>query len=303
MKLLTIFVAVLVLKFADFRGLVHQDRWYEGYRKRWLSADEHSPSRQLILAILLPAILITMVVCLVEGWLFGIIGFGLNILILLYCFGRGDLPQQVSSYLEKFKNKDNEGAYNMAMLAELLQEDLRIENASDLNREMLSGLVYQEFLRFYLVFFWYLILGVFGALFICFSMLFQRVSPEAKKPEHLINRFMVAAEWIPARILAFTFGLVGNFESVYQAYKQCDSEYELGDETIPAQLLLNRCGLAALGLSDDDMASEVLSDPDSAGGAYIQLVERVEDVQRLLFRSLVIWLAGLSILTIAGLLS
>lgn len=300
MKLLTIIVAVMILKLADFRGFVHQDRWYDNYRKRWLSMDEVSQNRQFVLALLLPSGLIALVVCWAQDWFFGLVGLGLNILILLYCFGRGDLPLQISSYLEKFKNKDSEAAYNVALSAGLLSEGQIVESAPHMNRQVLSGLMYQEFLRLYLVFFWYLVLGVFGALFICLSLLFQRTHPEAKNSKHLVARFLAAAEWIPVRILAVTFGLVGNFESVYQSYKKSAREYELGEKTMAARLLLTNCGFAALGLAVDDSESELQLEPGHEGEGYIQLVEQVEDTQKMLFRSLVIWLAGLSVLTIVG---
>jgi AmpE protein len=290
----------MILKLADFRGFVHQDRWYDNYLKRWLSTDESSQNRQLVLGLLLPSALIALVVYWVQDWLFGIVGLGLNILILLYCFGRGDLSIQISSYLDKFKNKDAEAACNVALAAGLLNEDQVVESAPQMNQQVLSGLMYQEFLRLYLVFFWYLVLGVFGALFICLGLLFQCTHSEAKNSKHLIARFLAAAEWIPVRILAITFGLVGNFESVYQSYKKSSREYELDEKSMPAQLLLTTCGFAALGLAVDDSESEYPSESAQEGEGYIQLVEEVEDTKRMLFRSLVVWLAGLSILTIVG---
>ncbi|MBV1913743.1 MAG: regulatory signaling modulator protein AmpE [Pseudomonadales bacterium] len=297
MKLLVVIVAIIVLKLVDFRGLVHEDRWYHSYLKRWLSENEQSPNRQFILALLIPASLITLLVYWVENWLFGIVGLGLNVLILLYCFGRGDLSAQISDYLDKFRLNETQTAFERAMSAGFLPADQTIDDGISMNEEVLGGILHQEFMRLYLVLFWYLILGVFGSLFICFGLLFLQTNPEMKNSQHPVSRLISIVEWIPVRILVFTFGLVGQFENVYQAYKKSGTEPAFSESMAASRILLKSCGFAALGITADIATEE----PNASNSdLYIQLVERVEEVQRLLFRSLVIWLAVLSALTLVS---
>ncbi|MBL4584430.1 MAG: regulatory signaling modulator protein AmpE [Pseudomonadales bacterium] len=306
MKFLTIIIVVMILKLADFRGLVHRDSWYHSFRKRWLAPDETSDQRQLLFGLLLPASVVAALISLFEGWMFGLVGLALNIFVLLYCFGREDLSVQISDYLNKVRNKDTEGAYRFALETGLVSDEHTVDDESSLTKKMLSGLMYQEFQRFFLVLFWYLVLGAFGALFICFGMLIRQVDTKIDTKENnnfsLVTRFIAAAQWIPVRILAFTFGLIGNFEKVYQSYKKSISEYDFGDETLPAQGVLSECGFAAMGFAVDDAQSGSVPDgePNMPDNTYIQLVEQVEETQRLLHRSLIIWLAGLSVLMLVG---
>lgn len=313
MKFLTIIIAVSILKLTGFRELIHQDRWYFSFQKRWLSPNEASENRLLLLGILLPALVIAAVLGWLQGALFGVIGLAANLLVLLYCFGRGDLPVQIANYLEKLKAGDFESARYSAIESSLLSEEADLHDIHSLNHEVLSGLIYQQFSRVFLVLFWYLALGVFGALFICFAALIQQTNDEARRPDHLVSRFLVAAEWIPVRILAFTFGLIGNFESVYQSYKKSVDEYEFGDKTMSAQRVLKNCGFAALEFQFEDNSEltagegEVGEKSDEKGdgelhdlNGYIRSVEQVEHTERMLVRSLVIWLAGVSVLTLTG---
>ena len=297
MKLLVVIVAIIALKLVDFRGLVHEDRWYYSYLKRWLSEKEQSPNRQFILALLIPATLITFLVGWVDGWLFGIVGLALNVLILLYCFGRGDLSVQISDYLDEVRLNETQTAFERAMSAGFLPADHAINDEVSMNEEVLGGIVHQEFMRLYLVLFWYLILGVFGSLFVCFGLLFLQANPDMKNSQHPVSRLILIVEWIPVRILMFTFGLVGHFENVYQAYKKSGAEPDFSESPAASRILLKNCGFAALGITADVSTEE--SDTGKSD-VYIQLVERVEEMQRLLFRSLVIWLAVLSALTLVS---
>ena len=297
MKLLVVIVAIIVLKLVDFRELVHEDRWYYSYLKRWLSEDEQSQNRQFILALVLPASLISLLVHWVDGWLFGLVGLGLNVLILLYCFGRGDLSAQLSDYLDECRRNETQTAFEIAMSAGILPADQAIEDTVAMNKEVLAGVVHQEFLRLYLVLFWYLVLGVFGSLVVCFGLLFLQINPGMKNSEHPVSRLISIAEWVPVRILVFAFGLVGNFENVYKAYKNSINEPGFSGSPAASRELLKNCGFSALDIPSQDSSSEsIIAD----GELYIHVVEQVEETQRLLFRSLVIWLAVLSALTLVG---
>jgi len=106
----------------------------------------------------------------------------------------------------------------------------------------------------------------------------QEDSPAASPASALVH----ALEWIPARLLAASFALVGHFDHVRAELADVMLRWEL-----PSDVLVHRAAEAALNGSYGSLA-----------GAEAEGV--LADTRTLLVRALVVWAVALALLAVLG---
>jgi adenosylcobinamide-phosphate synthase len=133
--------------------------------------------------------------------------------------------------------------------------------------------------RLFGVLFWFVLLGPFGAV----AYALTRVLAERWRGEAdfhaAIAEVMPVLDWLPVRLMAISFAIVGNFEEAMLAWRAHAAAGTSGQED-----MVRATGLAALGV-----------DQDAPGPEYVAAVAS------LLNRSALLWLGVLGLLWLGGL--
>lgn len=276
MSFLVILLALLIEKFTDWRREVQQDGpWLSLLRRAETSRfGKTSPALALLLVVLVPVLLLGLLLVALEPLAYGWLSLPLHLLVLLYCLGRGHAKREMGAFRDAWRRGDDEAA---ALAAE---RDLGLvaETPRSLLQAVQAHLLWRGYQGFFAVIFWYLLLGPVAALAYRLLALTEQHAHDEALREHAMH-LRHGFDWLPARLLAASFGLVGNFVAVNRSLFP-----ELLNWHIPAHQLLAEAGPAAADLRE---ASE-----GEAG------IERLDNLSALLVRTRVLWYAAIAIGTV-----
>lgn len=220
-----IFFTVLLGLLSE-RFLIHTQStcrfsWFAGYLK-WQQSKERiaklctSPWLTLSLLMLPPLGLVALVLWLTGHWIFGLMGFFLHLVIFTYCLG----PE--NPFYPLNQDKPDQGEYFFWV-----------------NRTLFS------------VIFWYALTGPLGVLLYRMITLCQSFEPVAEAAISVTN----ILEWIPARLTALLYLVVGNFEKGLPVVKR----YILAEPALNAAFL-SSAGLEATILAEDALPYNVVAE-------------------------------------------
>jgi AmpE protein len=254
---------------------LHTEEWFEKSLKiGWMEQTISSlaPLAKFILVVILPVLVITGVMWLMQGWMWGIAWMVCAFLILGYSIGISRLDTDIAEHLSSLRKLDTE-----------IDPDKVVEH----HQLVMQSLVHDEFSKVYPVLFWFWAIGPVGALLYRLTMQFQNSANLTEGDRKFAARILHALDWIPVRITGLAFSVVGNF--VYCTRRLVDS---LFDWSTPAVALL--CSMAELSVMADE--SSPATAQDFIRKAEVQTIA----VQNLLHRSLLFWIALLAVLTVLG---
>lgn len=186
MKLLVIVLCLLSERFFMHRNSNNRIQWFNAYFNKFNFTGFNKPFYTypwiILILFLLPLLLLTFIIFyLFENWLFGFVGLILHIVIFHACIGPSN-PFYPT-----------------------------VTNASKKN---ISEYFYQVNGQLFAVIFWYLVSGPIGILayrLISYSQTRDVIKNPATKLTDLLD-------WIPARLTAFLYLLVGNFQAGYTSF-------------------------------------------------------------------------------------
>ncbi|MDX1491255.1 MAG: regulatory signaling modulator protein AmpE [Pseudohongiellaceae bacterium] len=270
-----------------------------------------SPYLYPFLILALPCLVLAAVLWLVAGVFFGLLSMAVHILVLLALFDRIN----VNSFTERYLKHWDAGDYEAAFL--LLQQrwhQLSLDNCEDpqgVHREFCRFLVASFFERIFAIVFWYLLLGPIGALFYHLCVLYlSRVWRRDDDGDLLLLRLVYILEWVPARLLALTFSLAGDFVVAFGRLKEVVMSVDRSGVSV-----VYTCAMAAVEVgsrvfivSDDSTASskegpeKVLIEAGEEDAKLVQVKgqQQLKELLGLLNRSQLIWVTALALLTLAG---
>lgn len=276
MHFLALLMVVALMWFTPLRTGLPVDlpkAWVAGVVRRY---PQQKPVGGLLL-VLLPLLILV----LLQWWLqrngLGLIGLLLFALVLLACVGRRDPLGEMATGFERAWERGDKAA--AALVAE---RDLGVtaEGQDSVLTEVRAALV-REVLQGYMVtVFWFALLGPAGALgYRLLRLLADQADSSAASPASALAH---ALEWIPARLLAASFALVGHFDHVRAELADVVLRWEL-----PSDVLVHRAAEAAL-----NGGSGPLAGSDAVGV--------LADTRTLLVRALVAWAVALALLAVLG---
>jgi membrane protein required for beta-lactamase induction len=290
------FIIIVTVLFAERYLLEQEDfrqhTWFRDYC-RWFKqlpmGEWLSESRAAILALLfLPLSLVLIVhswsVATFQGlpeWIFAWA-------VLIISLGPKDLEHQVSSFLYARDQDAPDSAREIA--AGIMQHDTQA-NEPELSILVSESIVEQANNRLMAVLFWFVVLGPFGAVLYRLTSLaenFSRNDPARKNMNQQAFHLLHILDWVPARLLAATYALVGHFDNVLLAWKHWQDNNRTQYESDAAGLLI-LTGSAAVGHTHDDAVPDQLKD----------LPPLIEDALGLVLRSLTVWVVLLGIMQLA----
>jgi AmpE protein len=296
MTLLSILVVFALLQYWGSGGPIQHDSWFNLIVKKLLaksSIKNNAIWLLPILVVILPAVLLQLILIEVEGSIFGITELVITCAILLYSLGRNKFNQMIEAYLESWNSNDLQGAYVRAQefscLIPLPEKQSEADNVAELHKHAFTAVVYQGFERWFVVIFWFLLLGPSGALAYRLGFLYSRnISTDEASIAQPFQYVMHWVEWFPAQFLGLSFALAGNFASCFGLWR---SRLTITSGTVCDMLV--SYALAALGVN-----VKLACQGESLNSDRVKLIsdgnEQIVSLQELLHRCAVLWVIALS---------
>lgn len=274
MKFIVLLLVLWVEKFSDWRRRVQRDgpwlrllAWAEG-RAGW------QPWLVLLSALLVPLVLLGALLWLLQPLAYGWLLLPVHLLVLLYSLGRGDVKVALGAFRDAWRREELE----TAALAAERDMQVRVEEPDALLPAVQDRLAWQAHEGFFAVIFWYALLGPLAALGYRLLALAE-THGRGQALRELAGQFRHALDWLPARALVASMGLVGNFVSVNRVLLP-----ELLHWHQPAERLVG----AALRAAGDCQGT-----PRGEAGAAC-----LDDLWQLLVRAALLWYAVFALWTL-----
>lgn len=276
MSFLVLLLAVWVEKFSALRQRVQRDGPWLAELRKLESRPKTAAHPWLILAllILLPLVLLQLALTVIGSVAYGWLALPVHLLVLIFSLGRGDLIAALGPFRDACRRGDAQAAVHVA------ERDMGVE--ADDSEQLLRGvqgfMLWQAYQSFFAVIFWYFLLGPVAALAYRLLALAAEHGSTAAVVERAAQ-LRHAFDWVPVRLLAASFALVGNFVAVSRVML-----HELLNWNISAAQLITRIGC---------VASEVPAPVMGAEG-----VTSLDLLWELLIRAAIVWYAGFALWTL-----
>ncbi|MGD9584537.1 MAG: hypothetical protein AB7V26_12840 [Lysobacterales bacterium] len=242
----------------------------------------------LVLALILPLLPLAALQWLLRGEWFGLPSFALATLFLLYSLGPRDLDQDVDAVALAVAG-ENRSESLQQLPEEPPNPPLPVNAEVMVDQVMLAALA-----RWFGVVFWFVVLGATGALafrllcLACGSARFrQYLSADQIDTARTLRGL---AEWPAAQLMTLALALAADFDAVASAWRDFHGNHALGWFSMQPGYLT----AAARASVDLDADGESGSDAEHAA------VNAMQQAMSLVWRMLVVWLAALSLLVLAG---
>ena len=241
----------------------------------------------LWLALLPPVLLVLLLQVLLHDRLWGLLGLLFGVVVLVCAWGPRDLDIDVEAALDT-SDPESRGA----RLAQLAPEP----GVAMTEDSLLPGsLIRSALRRWFAPLFWFLLLGPVGA---ALYRLAERAAlvEAARLPEENAAGARVLLQWLEwpvAQLMALALALAGNFDLVFRAWRAAG-----GDRWQVQSGFLEAAGRAAVRGELAEEAEDYLreGEPVPFAGDLVEL----RDAMSLVWRMLLVWLAVLALLVIAG---
>ncbi len=235
MLLLIVLSVLLIVQFGGVSNGLQKDGWFNEYVS-WLGKLDGlkvTPELWVLLSILGP----TLLLALLEVFLFRtslLLYFVFSVVILLFCLGRGEFGTILDRYFQACRNQDWQQALQCAQELDVNQKPAQVaaEDWVQLHVLMIKRASYRGFERLFAVFFWYLLLGLAGALLYRLAVLCRANRyQESHRPgsdldmleaqQQAADKLVWLLEWPAVRLMGMSFALTGNFVGCFQQWHEC----------------------------------------------------------------------------------
>ena len=237
MSFVVLMLGILVEKFSGLRQRLQRDGgWLRELHKLESSQTlGNKPWWILIILIALPAAVLGMLLVVLHPVAYGLLALPIHLLVVIYSLGRGDLLGGLGPFRDAWRRGDLQAAAHVA------ERDLGVsaDSGEQLLDKVQGHLLWQAYQSFFAVIFWYFLLGPVVVL----SYRLLALAAEHSQNPALVERaeqLRHAFDWLPVRLLAASFALVGNFAAVSRVML-----HELLSWDISAAQLINKAGCAA----------------------------------------------------------
>jgi membrane protein required for beta-lactamase induction len=251
-----------------------------------------------LLAVALPGpILVGLVMDAVadDGILSSVLGIVVAALVLFWSLGTRELQDRAEGFLMAYESGNETEARR------LTREIMGAEpptHAEQWPASVTYNLLARVNDRLFAILFWFLVFGPLGAVLYRTSAL---LAARAADPDGVVatpfDRAAVQLHhglgWLPARLVALVYALVGSFEQTFEGWRSFDVRC-VGRFRDHNAALLVCAGIGALGLGPNWY---------QADRDQVVTTTQVRAALHLLKRALIVWLAVVGVMTLAGWLS
>lgn len=282
-----LFITLLLEQFLRPFERLREHHRYEAVLRRWgQAATELKAPMQMLLALLPPFILAVLVG--LVGWgiyrLIPLLAYVYGVIVLLLCLGPRDLTAQISAYLKARSSGREPEARSVAGLMLGHEPD---ETEAALGVKLAEVALERVADRLFSVMFWFALMGPIGAvLFRLSDLQWSRAQVDVPDSGYARAAYALKATlaWIPVHLLALTYLIAGGLDENWRAAKVSSSE--AGKHFLDPDVgVLAHAGRGIL-------ASMTEGDREPS----VMLHAAVD----LIWRSIVIWMAVIGIITLIG---
>lgn len=241
MSFLVLLILIAVEKLSNGRHRIQKDSfWLHQLRNAEHNIQQADNSSTAIFKLtFLPVIIAGIIYFFLHGIFHGIFLFFIDLAIMLYALGRGDLLQRFGSFRDAWRRGDTEGL-KIAATRDLDLSETAIENPDLLLEHAQNKLLWQSYEGFFAVIFWYMLLGPLIPLFYRLIAMVEELTTNATLQQKATTiRYYL--DWLPSRILIYSFCLVGHFTSCFEVLVK-----ELFNKKQSAREIINKAGVAAI---------------------------------------------------------
>jgi AmpE protein len=223
----------------------------------------------------------------IEQLFFGVLALACNVFLLLLLLGQAGFKENLALYIESWRRGDFEAAaFKQKVLSGINAR--RLNDPVNMQNEVCTAILYHNFNRFFIIIFWFIFAGPAAAVAVrVIDVVSHHSSHQLKISAMRVKKIV---EWIPARLLALSFALAGDFKG---AIKYCLKAFVDINADTPALLR----GAASGALDNYDMnfivdSSMPLDKLISTGDVGITAI------RDLLSRSMALWLGFFAVVAI-----
>lgn len=299
MTLIAIVIALGVELFAAPSQTLRSLDWLRSYRN-WL--DHRLGGWSLwqgpvgvIVVMSLPLVLVAFVQVELRGVWLGLFALAFATVVLLYGLRYRPLDQAVQGYCDAAEMEDRE-----AMAREADPAGIGGDGPPSV-RTMTEAVLVQPTERLFAVLFWFVLLGPLGVMLYRMAWMLTEPARNEGQAEGATG-FVEAAHrlhgillWVPARLVAVGYALAGNFEDAIHEWREYATEAS-GDFVDDSQEVLRLSGLGALRLARYAVPDEEVDEDETAALEPAT----AESARGLVLRVLVIWVAVIALISLAG---
>lgn len=282
MELIAVLLALWLRRFvvgldtAARRKLLHD---YVDWLEARLGKLQINQPKVRVLAIAIPVlVLVYLAQWMAEDAWFGIVTVALSVALLLVSFGPGSLDDEVEDFEAAWYRQDWEEAEHYARM--IAPYENIPENQYSLPRIVCEQLFFEANRRVFAVIFWFVLLGPMGAVgFRFFHLIYDYWFKSEEPKKEAAESVLYALEWLPARITAIGYAIAGSFTDALDGWHRLGDHWQHDNRGV-----LIGSGLGALKLKHHSQFG----------------LGEVTDARDLLTRTIIVWVAVLALLMLAG---
>ena len=282
-----IVVVLLLTHFVPDPQRLRNFSWLRGWQDQ--GAAQSSAELGLLITLGLPVLLCLAVQLALRNSVFGLPSLVFGIAVLFYCLGPRDLEQDVEA-VDKAPDFDRRVEAAQALKSEEMSEPLPFRAEPLVEAAFTAGLR-----RVFGVVLWFAVLGPVGALLYRLTQLLAYTPTHAQAlpaaQQSLAQKFARLLDWLPAHLIALALAIASDFDAVLKAWHGYHAAHAKGYWNMD-------CGfLGAIARASVD--ADVEAGDGHAVDTTDALVE-LDDAMTLIRRVLIVWLALLAVIVIAG---
>jgi AmpE protein len=259
-----------------------------GWYRNWLGVlDFVEGGGRVALALVLPVAACAVVAHFLEGRVYALAALAFAVLILFYTFG----PRELAADFDAVLSEDDVVARVVA--AQHLRSEPDGAPRAFTSAELVEAAVMAALRRRFGILFWFFLLGPAGALGYRLAWVTAdngdgRIDPRTR---YAARRFAFALDWVPAHLMVLAMALVSNFDAVIGTWRRwhghpARSPWDFDPGFLAA---VARSGVDA-DITAGDGATTDIRDP----------IVELADARRLMLRVLIVWLAVVALIVLAG---
>lgn len=259
--------------------------WWQFMESR-LPADGFSQqgSVALWLSLILPSALLLLLMLILHAWGWHFLGYALALLVLVFCFDSVRLEADIASYVDDLERDDLQAAYHDARQLNAIEEESGAESFEQLRQETLGSASNRYFECYFPVFFWFVVLGIPGAVFYRTMHIFHGMVRDADQTvPPTLGRLKWILDWLPSRLFGLSLALAGNFSPVMGVLRQSVAD--------PQQSISNLIQTFVSASIDREYAGDTQDTPTVE-------IHELRELAALMDRSLIVWVATAGIFAI-----
>lgn len=251
MTLLIILIGLAVERYVNVNSYLKRFSWFDHYiefLRTKFGTIFNAGGWQTLLVIVLPILVGFLCVYEILGyWIPSLTKFVIGGFIFVYCLGPENIFGQINSYLNSIgrpRLNDDEMEINHETAALAFPFAEATETSCDYVFEQVNERVLG-------VVFWFGVLGPLGALAYRLLALMQQISQRSDSPHQNYHEIFATAygyaDWLPARLTALGYALVGNFSDTLNQWL----DFAFSDWRMNSAVL-RECGKTSVRISTEE---------------------------------------------------